>query len=122
MNTQQQKTLHFANRATIAVAVLTAMLGSNATVLAGPPSSDSKSAQISLADLDLSTADGRNAAYERLHQAARNLCYRVEQDNDLSRQSNFVACVDLAMAQALPSLQRLAARTEAMHLASSPQR
>jgi UrcA family protein len=122
MNTQQQKTLQFANCATIAVAILIAIVGSNAPVLAGPPSSDSKSAQISLADLDLSTADGRKAAYERLHQAARDLCYRVEQDNDLSRQSNFVACVDLAMAQALPSLQRLAARSQAMRLVSSPQR
>jgi len=46
----------------------------------------------------------------RHHQAARDLCSRVADDLDLSHQSNYLACVDEAMARALPKVEELARR------------
>jgi UrcA family protein len=63
-----------------------------------------RSAKVSLAGLDLSTPDGARAARERLHATARRLCAQVADNLDLSHQSNFVACVDEALAAALTAL------------------
>ena len=122
MNTLQNKATLFANRASITIAMLSVIAGANSAALAGPPAPDSRSMRISIADLNLSTSEGRKSAFERLHQAARKLCSRVEDQNDLSRQKNFVACVDLAMANSLPMLQQLADRSEGAHLANTSQR
>ena len=68
------------------------------------PSAITHSAQVSLADLDLSTPDGRRVARDRLHEAARRLCSQVAAGQDLSHQTNFVACVDDTLANALRRL------------------
>jgi UrcA family protein len=60
-----------------------------------------RSAKVSLADLDLSTPDGARAARERLRQTARRLCGQVADSLDLSHQANFVACVNETLAKAL---------------------
>jgi UrcA family protein len=67
-----------------------------------PP--ETRSARVSLADLDLSTPDGARAARDRLHQTARRWCSQLEDSLDLSHQSNFVACMDDALAGALRQL------------------
>ena len=118
----RRNTRRHGNRAMVAASLIAALMGWNVTALADPSPSDVKSARVNLKDLDLSSANGRNAAYERLHQAARTLCSRVADPNDLSRQTNFVACVDRAMAQAQPALQLLADRGAVTHLANSAQR
>jgi UrcA family protein len=77
------------------------------TVLAGPQppvARDTHIAKVSLVDLDLSTPQGARAARDRLHEAARRLCSQVSDANDLSHQTNYVACVDGALADALRQL------------------
>lgn len=59
---------------------------------------------VSLADLDLTTAVGARAAQERLHQAARRLCFELADSEDLAHQPHFVECVDQALAGALRQL------------------
>jgi UrcA family protein len=66
---------------------------------------------VSFADLDLSTPEGARAAHDRLHEVARGVCGHAEDDLDLSHQANFVACVDEAMAQALPRIEEAARRS-----------
>jgi UrcA family protein len=61
----------------------------------------SRAAKVSLADLDLATPEGARAAHERLHQEARRLCSEVADDLDLSRQANYVACIDESVAKAM---------------------
>lgn len=62
---------------------------------------------VSLADLNLSTVGGQEAARERLHQTARQLCAQVEDDLDLSHQSNYLKCVEEATARTLPHLEAM---------------
>ncbi|MFI4869714.1 MAG: UrcA family protein [Steroidobacterales bacterium] len=62
---------------------------------------DSRSARVSLADLDLTTEAGVRAAQERLHQAARRLCSQLADSEDLGHQPHFVKCVDQTLAAAL---------------------
>jgi UrcA family protein len=76
--------------------------------------------KVSLADLDLATPEGTRAAYERLHAAARLACSRVEDSLDLGHQPQFVACVDAAMASALPQVQELARKGAPGHVARNP--
>ena len=79
------------------------VLASGVTV-AGPETDTApvtRSAKVSLADLDLSTPEGARAARERLRQTARHLCARVADEFDLSHHENYVACVDEALAKAL---------------------
>ena len=71
-------------------------------------SAATRSKIISLSDLDLSSPAGARAAHERLHTAARTLCAQVEDRDDLSKQLNFVICVDQAMAAALAQIQSIA--------------
>jgi UrcA family protein len=60
-----------------------------------------RSAKVSLADLNLSTPEGARAARERIRQTARRLCNQVADELDLSHQPNYVACVDETLAAAL---------------------
>jgi UrcA family protein len=59
---------------------------------------------VSLADLDLSTPEGVRAAHDRLHETARRLCSQVADSQDISHQPNYVACVDETLANALRQL------------------
>jgi UrcA family protein len=80
--------------------------------LAGPKTDIApvtRSARVSLADLDLSTPEGARAARERLHKTVRHLCNRVADELDLSHQANYVACVDETLAAALRKVNEPAA-------------
>jgi UrcA family protein len=63
-----------------------------------------RTTHVSFADIELSTPAGQRAARERLHQIARRLCAEVAGPQDISHQSNFVACVDETLANALRQL------------------
>jgi UrcA family protein len=97
----------------IVAAAMVAFVGLNSTAVADPSSGEIRSRKVSLADIDLSTVEGQHAAYERLHQAARNLCSQVAEDLDLSHHENYLACIDMAMAKATPLLQAMASRSSA---------
>jgi UrcA family protein len=85
--------------------VLTALIGIGpvaASAATAPPVTHSTS--VSLSDIDLSTAEGRRTARDRLHETARQLCAQVADSQDLSHQANFVACVDDTLTKALRQL------------------
>ena len=50
-------------------------------------------ANISLADLDLSTPEGSRVAHERLESMARRLCTELARNHELTYQPNYDACV-----------------------------
>jgi len=64
-----------------------------------------KSAAVSLANLDLSTEKGMQAARDRIHQTARRLCQRVVNPWSLSHQTDYVRCVNDATTAAVGQLQ-----------------
>jgi len=66
-------------------------------------------AEVSLADLDLTTAEGLNLAYERVHQTARRLCTRLQETQSLAHHPALVRCVDEALKGAGDELSALAA-------------
>jgi UrcA family protein len=94
-----------------------------ASAAGAAPTSDTapvtRSAKLSLAGLDLSTPDGARAARERLRGTARRVCAQVADDLDLSHQSNFVACVDEALAAALRQATEIGASTAAAKAAQA---
>ena len=105
--------LNRCNRSTALLAALTLALTTTASTCAfadplSKPSSETRSAAVSIADLDLSTPDGLSAARDRLRTAARRLCKRVANPDDLSRESNYTACVDEAFTNALAKLNERA--------------
>jgi UrcA family protein len=71
-----------------------------------------RAANVSLADLDLSTLEGSRAAHERLEAMARRLCAELAHSHDLSYQPNFTVCVDDTLAGALAQVNALAAVKE----------
>jgi UrcA family protein len=70
-----------------------------------------RAANVSLADLDLSTLEGSRAAHERLEAMARRLCADLGRSHELSYQPNFAACVQDTLAGALAQANALAAAT-----------
>jgi UrcA family protein len=76
--------------------------------------SETRTKQVSFAGLDLSTPEGVSAATERVHQMARTMCSQLSNMDDLSKQPNFVKCVENTMTAAQPKVQELAriARTK----------
>ena len=68
-----------------------------------------RSANVSLADLDLSTLEGSRIARERLEAMARRLCGELARRQDLSYQPNYAACVQDTLAGALAQANVLAA-------------
>ena len=68
---------------------------------------DTRVADVSLADLDLSTPEGMRVASERLHTMAQHVCAEPADNRGLSSQPNFVACVDSTLAGALRQLNAL---------------
>jgi UrcA family protein len=77
------------------------------------------SQQVKFSDLDLATAEGQQRAQARVHEVARTLCSRVADQLDLSHQSNFVKCVDTAVAKAGEQLQALLNHQAASKLAQA---
>jgi UrcA family protein len=92
---------------TTALLALCAALAS-AVAVGGPQTETApftRSAKVSLADLDLSTPEGASAARERLRQTARRLCAQVADELDLSHQANYAACVEESLAAALRKIE-----------------
>ena len=80
-------------------AMLLSVIAAAAAVAAQPY--DSRSQTVSLAGLDLSTPEGMSAARERVDKTARRLCSQLADPADLSHQTNYVKCVDDAVADAM---------------------
>lgn len=78
---------------------------------------DSRSQQVKLSDLDLSTAEGQQLAQARVHEVARTLCSRVADALDLSHHENYIKCVDTTVAKAGERLQALLNRQPASQMA-----
>jgi len=60
-----------------------------------------RSAPVSVADVDLSSPEGIQAARARVHATARRLCLQVADPRDRSAHANYLACVDATVAAAL---------------------
>jgi UrcA family protein len=67
---------------------------------------DTRVADVSLADLDLSGPEGMRVARERLHTMAQRICAGPDNPR-LSSQPGFVACVDSTVASALRHISTL---------------
>jgi len=67
----------------------------------------SRAADVSLSDLDLSTAEGMRLARERLHTMAGHVCAEGGGDREPSSQAAFDACVDSTVASALRQIYAL---------------
>jgi UrcA family protein len=78
---------------------------------------DSRTQQVTLTDLDLSTAEGQQLAQARLHAVAQTLCSRVADELDLSHHENYIRCVDSAVAKANQHLQALVNQQSAARVA-----
>jgi UrcA family protein len=78
--------------------ILTALFGLGSTVAISAPQSETRSAKITLTDLDLSTPEGMYAARERLHETAHSLC------SNFAHPADFSSCVNDAE---LPALRQL---------------
>ena len=68
-------------------------------------------ANVSLADLDLSTLEGARIARQRLESMARRLCDELARRPDVAYQANYAACVRDSLAGALAQADALAAAT-----------
>jgi len=60
-----------------------------------------KSTKVSLADLNLTTAEGARTAGERVHEAVRRVCSRVAESTDVGRARQVNACINETLASAL---------------------
>ena len=99
------------------VAVLTAAVC--ATTQSVNASPETSSVRVNFSGIDLSTSGGQEKAKERLVQAARLTCQRVEDEQDLSRHENYLACVDAALTQAMPKLAQLISRRSTVQMAGN---
>ena len=72
-----------------------------AALVDGPEAAVHRSAPVSVADLDLSSPEGIQAARARVHATARRLCLQLAGPRDRSRHENYLACVDATVAAAL---------------------
>ncbi len=92
-------------RTAVGAAILMALVGiAPVTTIADQRAATaavSRVADVSLADLDLSTPEGMRAARERLHVMAQRVCAELADGRGHSSQPNFVACVDNTLADAL---------------------
>jgi UrcA family protein len=82
-------------------------MGLAAAVDAHRPASadDVRTAKVWVADLDLGTSAGMKTAQTRVREVARRLCTEVEQMDDLSRHTNYLACVDASVTAAMQQLK-----------------
>ncbi len=115
------KTTHTVRSNTLACILATGVLlwGSILPAQAADPGYGARAQKVSLSDLDLSTFAGQEAARERLHQMARRLCAQVEDELDLSRQPNYVKCVEAATAQTRPHLDAMIRSASEIRTASA---
>ena len=87
--------------ATRFAALLVLSVGAFAAVAnADETAGDSRTHQVTLAGLDLSTTEGQQLAQARLLAVAHTLCSQVADELDLSHHANYLKCVDSAMEKA----------------------
>jgi len=92
----------FGRKPSVGAALLSLFVMTSAAIAGQSVSpTQSRSAAVSLAGLDLATPGGMATAQERVHQTARRLCFQLSDAADLSRQSNYVRCVEEAVASAM---------------------
>jgi UrcA family protein len=74
---------------------------------AGSPASAAaaRSTTVSVADLNLSTATGLQAARDRIHETARRLCEKVIDPWALWHQPDYIQCVNKATSDAVAQLR-----------------
>jgi UrcA family protein len=75
------------------------------------------SKKVIFSDLDLATVEGQQVAQKRVHQLASNLCAQVADPTDMSRHTNYLACMDATLAKAGVSLQALVTKQSTDRLA-----
>jgi UrcA family protein len=105
-------------KSTILAAAVAAIFGLAAGAMAGEQPVY-RSMHVSLGDLDLSTPEGVSMARERVHQAARLLCSKLSDKDDLSRQPNYVACINDAVARVTPQILEFARLRSPVSLAGN---
>ena len=89
----------------LAMAVLGVILVTAALAKQMPANAaDKATATVSVADLDLSTDKGMQAARDRLYATARRLCQKVVDPSSLSIHSDYAHCVDEATTAAVAQL------------------
>jgi UrcA family protein len=103
----------------IVAVLMAAVCATTQSVNADPASTVTSSVRVNLSGIDLSTSVGQEKAKERLHQAARLTCQRVEDGLDLSHKENYLACVDAALTQAMPKLAELILRRSTVQMAGN---
>jgi len=113
------KQLSFRGLAVVSSLVIVGIAASSAASAAEPQTT---SIHVQLGDLNLATPSGRQTAYERVHRAARAVCHRVSDADDLGQGIHVGECIKRTLAQANVSLAQLVARSEAIQLAGSPTR
>jgi UrcA family protein len=105
MNTDTYMARRFGPQVAVWTTALMALLAlAPVAVIAQSPAAagvETRTSNLSLADLDLSTPAGVDAARDRLQQTARRRCSQVADRQDLSNQPNFIACMDETLAAAL---------------------
>ncbi len=111
MNTQSTLTRPGGRRTAAVAAILMALSGivPVATIADQPATAPavSRVADVSLADLDLATADGLRVARDRLHTMAQHVCAQPAGSGGLSSEPTLVACVDSTLAGALRQINAL---------------
>jgi len=87
--------------ASLTLPILTASVASAADTILP----NGRSAQVSVADLDLSTIEGQTIAGERVRRMARALCDRISDPLDLGQQQHWKWCVAVATNKALEQIR-----------------
>jgi UrcA family protein len=97
------------------IAVLTSVV----CAFAASASPTDSAVRVDLRHINLSTAAGQAEAKERLLQAAHLTCGRVEDEEDLSRHDNYLACVKTVLNKAMQQLAQLVSRSDSAQFAGN---
>jgi UrcA family protein len=100
----------------IAAVLAAAVCATTQSVNASPETS---SVRVNFSGIDLSTSAGQEIAKDRLVEAARLACFRVEDEQDLSRHENYLACEDAVLTEAMPKLAQLIVRRSTVQMAGN---
>jgi UrcA family protein len=91
------------------VTCTSALLTMTALAMAAPPatpsSADARATRVSLADLDLATAQGVRIARQRVTAAAQRLCWQLGDANRASNTATVSACVRDTIAEAMRAIE-----------------
>ena len=94
-----------ASMTNVLIALALGFTFAGANVARADSSPETRSITVSLAGLDLSTAAGESAARERVHQAARSVCSRVQDRYALAPHVDYSNCIARAEKSALQQIK-----------------